>query len=48
MQPSYVSRPTIFLPEHKISTDEIISDIEAHHPNHPGCAPYGASSRTRA
>ncbi|WP_329467936.1 PhlD [Streptomyces sp. NBC_01431] len=35
MQPSYVSRPTIFLPEHKISTDEIISDIEAHHPNHP-------------
>ncbi|WP_438297259.1 PhlD [Streptomyces sp. HUAS TT7] len=35
MQPSYISRPTVFLPRHEVSTDEIISDIAAHHPNHP-------------
>ncbi|MGW2482626.1 PhlD [Streptomyces sp. NPDC001571] len=35
MRPSYVSRPAVFLPEHRISTNEIIHDIAAHHPGHP-------------
>ncbi|MER0449926.1 PhlD [Streptomyces sp. Edi4] len=35
MQPSFVSRPAIHLPEYRVSTDEIIRDIMEHHPDHP-------------
>ena len=33
--PAYVSRPAVVLPPHRITTAEIVADIEAHHPGHP-------------
>lgn len=33
--PMYVSRPHTVLPDHKISTADIVDDISAHHPTHP-------------
>ena len=32
---AYIARPVTVLPDHKISTAEIIDDIRGHHPDHP-------------
>ncbi|MFF8610871.1 PhlD [Streptomyces sp. NPDC015346] len=36
--PIYISRPHTILPDHKVTTGEIIDDIATHHPNHPKSA----------
>ncbi|QGZ53322.1 PhlD (plasmid) [Streptomyces sp. QHH-9511] len=33
--PVYISRPHTILPDHKVSTSEIVDDILTHHPEHP-------------
>ncbi|MCC3766460.1 3-oxoacyl-[acyl-carrier-protein] synthase III C-terminal domain-containing protein [Streptomyces sp. UNOC14_S4] len=34
MTPTYISRPTIALAPHRVTTDAIVDDIRAHHPEH--------------
>lgn len=36
--PAYVTRPCIALPDHKVTTGEIVDDIAAHHADHPRLA----------
>jgi predicted naringenin-chalcone synthase len=33
--PAYISRPVTVLPDHKVTTAEILDDIRNHHPDHP-------------
>ncbi|MFG3496649.1 PhlD [Streptomyces sp. NPDC047886] len=33
--PVHVSRPQVVLPDHKVTTDDIVHDISLHHPDHP-------------
>ncbi|MEU6925534.1 PhlD [Streptomyces sp. NPDC046631] len=33
--PAYVTLPQVTLPPHKVTTDAILEDIRAHHPDHP-------------